>query len=42
MGGPIDMNVNVFRETSVGILKCVVLQLSPKYSQSFVNLNVKK
>ena len=24
MGGPIDMNVNVFRETSVGFLKAAV------------------
>ena len=28
--------------TSVGFLKCVALQLFPKYSQSYVNLNVKK
>ena len=42
MGGPIDMNVDVFWETSVGFLKSVVLQLFPKYSQSYVNLNVKK
>ena len=41
MGSPIDMNVDVFWETSVGFLKCVVLQLFPKYSQSYVNLNVK-
>ena len=33
---------NVFWETSVGFLKSVVLQLFPKYSQSYVNLNVKK
>ena len=42
MGSPIDMNVDVFWETSVGFLKSVVLQLFPKYSQSYVNLNVKK
>ena len=41
MGSPIDMNVDVFWETSMGFLKSVVLQLSPKYSQSNVNLNVK-
>ena len=41
MGGPINMNVGVFWETSVGFLKSVVLQLFPKYSQSNVNLNVK-
>ena len=41
MGSPIDMNVDVFWETSVGFLKSVVLQLFPKYSQSNVNLNVK-
>ena len=43
MGGFIDMNVGVFWETSVGFLKtvAVVLQLFPKYSQNYVNLNVK-
>ena len=41
MGGPIDITVGVFWETSVGFLKNVVLQLFPKYSQSNVNLNVK-
>ena len=41
MGSPIDMNVDVFWETSVSFLKSVVLQLSPKYSQSNANLNVK-
>ena len=41
MGGPIDMNFGVFWETSVGFLKSVVFQLFPKYSQSYVNLNVK-
>ena len=41
-GSPIDMNVDVFWETSVGFLKYVVLQLFLKYSQSYVNLIVKK
>ena len=41
MGGPLNMNVGVFWETSVGFLKSMVLQLFPKYSQSYVNLNVK-
>ena len=41
MGGTSDMNVGAFWETSVGFLKCVVLQFFPKYSQSYVNLNVK-
>ena len=41
MGGPIDMNVDVFWESSRDFLKCVVLQIFPKYSQSYVNLNVK-
>ena len=41
MGGPIDMNIGVFWETSAGFLKSVVLQLFPKYSQSNVKLNVK-
>ena len=41
MGSPIDMNVDVLWETSVGFLKSVVLQLFPKYSQSNVNLKVK-
>ena len=41
MGGRIDMNVDVFWETSVGFLKSVVLQLFSKYSQSNVNWNVK-
>ena len=40
MGGRIDMNVGVFRESSVGFLIKVVLQLSLKCSQSYVNLNV--
>ena len=42
MGSPIDKNVKVFWETSVGFLKCVVLQVFPKYSQSYVNFNVNK
>ena len=41
MGGSIDMNVRVFWETYVGFPKSVVLQLFPKYSQSYANLNVK-
>ena len=41
MGDPIEMNVGVFWETSGGFLKSVVLQLFPKYNQSYVNLNVK-
>ena len=41
MGGPIDMNVGVFWETSVSFLKSVVLQLLPKYGQSYINLNIK-
>ena len=35
MGSPIDMNVDVFWETSVGFLRSVVLQLFPKYSTAF-------
>ena len=41
MGGPIDMNVDVFWETFVGFLKSVILQLFPKHSKSNVHLNVK-
>ena len=41
MGDPIHMNVDVFWETFVGFLKIMALQLIPKYSQSYVNLNVK-
>ena len=41
MGVYININVDVFWETSVGFLKSVVLQLLPKYSQSYANLNVK-
>ena len=40
MGGIIDMNFGMFWETSVGFLKSVVLQFSPKYSQKYANLNV--
>ena len=40
MGSPINMDVDVFWETSVGFQKGVDLQLFPKYSQSYVNLNV--
>ena len=41
MVDPININVDVFCETSVGFLKKVVLQFFPKYSQSYVNLNIK-
>ena len=41
MGGPINMNVGTFWETSVGFLKSVIFQLIPKYIQSYVNLNMK-
>ena len=41
MGGSIDTNVSVFRETSEDFLKSVDLQLFEKYSQSYPNLNVK-
>ena len=41
MGGPIDMNVGEFWETSMGFLKSVASQLLQKHSQSYVNLNVK-
>ena len=40
-GQPIDMNVDVFWETSVGFLKSVVFQQFPIYSRGNVNLNVK-
>ena len=40
MDRPIDMNVGVFWEASVGFLKWVNLQLFPKYSQIYVSLNV--
>ena len=41
MGVYININVDVIWETFVGFLKSVVLQLLPKYSQSYANLNVK-
>ena len=41
MDGSIDTSVGVFSETSVGFLKGAVLQFSPKYGQSYANLNVK-
>ena len=41
MGGPIDINFDVFGETSVGFLKRAVLQFFPKYSSSYVNLTFK-
>ena len=41
MGRSIDMNFGVFWEISVGFLKWVGLKLFLKYSQSYVNLNVK-
>ena len=41
-GSPIDMNVQVFWESSVDFLKCIVLQPFSKYTQTYVNLNVKK
>ena len=41
VGGSIDTNVGMFWYTSVGFLESAVLQLFPKYSQSYANLNVK-
>ena len=41
MGASINLNVVVFWETSVGFLKSVVLEIFPKYSQGYANLNVK-
>ena len=41
MDGPIDMNVGMFWETFVDLLKSMVLQHFSKYSQKNVNLNVK-
>ena len=38
IGDTIDMNVAGFWEISVRFLKCVILQLFPKYSQSYANL----
>ena len=35
MGSPIDMNVDMVWEISVGFLKIAVVQLSPKYSTAF-------
>ena len=42
IGSPIDMNVDGLWETSAGFLKSVALQLFLKYSQSNVNVNVKR
>ena len=42
VGGPVDMNVSVHWEVSVSFLKSVVLEFFLKYSQSYVNLNVKR
>ena len=41
IGGPTDMNVNLFSETPASFLKSVRLQLFPKYRQIYVNFNVK-
>ena len=42
MGGSIDMNVIVFSACfSVGFIKSVVVQIFPKHSQSYANLNIK-
>ena len=41
MGVPFDINVGVFHETSVGLLEIGVSEHFTKYSQSYVNLNVK-
>ena len=38
---PFDINVGVFCETSVGLLEIGVSEHFTKYSQSYVNLNVK-
>ena len=38
MGSRIDMNIDLFWETSMGFLKSVVLQLFPRYSQSNVKV----
>ena len=35
MDSSIDMNVDVFWETSVGFLKSMILKLFPKYSTVF-------
>ena len=42
MGNHIDVNVHLFWESSVDFLKCMVLQPFSKYTQTYVNLNVKK
>ena len=41
MEASVDINFGEFRETSVGFLKSVVLQLFPKYSQSYANMKSK-
>ena len=41
IGDSIDMNIGVFWENSVGLLKSVVVQLFSKCSRSYANLNVK-
>ena len=41
MDGATDMNVGVFWETCLGFLESVALQFFSKYSQSYVNMNVK-
>ena len=42
MGGSIDMNAGEFWETSLSFLKSVVLQLFPKYSQSYASFECQK
>ena len=42
MGSHIDMNVHLFWESSMDFLKCMVFQPFSKYTQTYVNLNVKK
>ena len=37
MGEPIDMNVGMFSEISVGFQKSLVLQLFSKYSPSYIS-----
>ena len=41
MGGPIDINVDAFWETSMGFLKCAVLQLL-KYIAKVVSIWISK
>ena len=41
MGGPIDINADVFWKTYVDFLKSMVLQIFPKYRQIYVNFDVK-